>query len=89
MIVISDTTPLISLLKIGRLDLLRELFSEVVIPQAVYDELTFAPRFQAEADMIKNSVFIKKINECTSFSKSKIIESFDVAGQVLNLIELD
>nr|WP_296063477.1 hypothetical protein [uncultured Mediterraneibacter sp.] len=40
MIVVSDTTPLISLLKINRLDLLQELFGEVLIPQAVFDELT-------------------------------------------------
>ena len=40
MIVVSDTTPLISLLKIGRLDLLKKLFGEIFIPQAVFNELT-------------------------------------------------
>ena len=35
MIVVSDTTPLISLLKIGRLDLLQTLFGEVHVPAAV------------------------------------------------------
>lgn len=40
MIVVSDTTPLISLLKINRLDLLEKLFGEVFIPQAVFNELT-------------------------------------------------
>ncbi len=39
MIVVSDTTPLISLLKINRLDLLEKLFGEVFIPQAVFNEL--------------------------------------------------
>ncbi|MHB8777045.1 MAG: DUF3368 domain-containing protein [Anaerolineales bacterium] len=38
MIVVSDTTPLIGLASIGKLDLLLELFGEVYIPQAVYDE---------------------------------------------------
>lgn len=38
MIVVSDTTPLIGLASIGKLDILRELFEEVYIPQAVYDE---------------------------------------------------
>ena len=38
MIVVSDTTPLISLLKIGRLDLLEKLFGIVYVPQAVYKE---------------------------------------------------
>ena len=32
MIVVSDTTPLISLLKINRIDLLEKLFGEVLIP---------------------------------------------------------
>lgn len=39
MIVVSDTTLLISLLKIERLDLLEKLFGQVLIPQAVFDEL--------------------------------------------------
>lgn len=59
MIVVSDTTPLISLMKINRLDLLRDLFFEVVIPYAVYDELTSNPRFAAEAAVIRESDFIQ------------------------------
>lgn len=39
MIVISDTTPLIGLSMIGRLDLLKTLFSEILIPSAVYNEI--------------------------------------------------
>ena len=39
MTVISDTTPIISLIKINRLDLLQKLFNEILIPQAVYREL--------------------------------------------------
>ena len=38
MIVVSDTTPLISLLKIEWLSLLERLFGEVLIPQAVFDK---------------------------------------------------
>jgi uncharacterized protein len=38
MIVVSDTTPLIGLASIGRLELLQELFGDVYIPQAVFDE---------------------------------------------------
>ena len=34
MIVVSDTTPLISLLKINCINLLERLFGEVMIPQA-------------------------------------------------------
>ena len=38
MIVVSDTTPLIGLASIDRFELLRKLFGEIYIPQAVYDE---------------------------------------------------
>ena len=34
MTVISDTTPIISLIKINRLDLLQKLFGEILIPEA-------------------------------------------------------
>lgn len=37
--VVSNSTPLIYLAKIGRLDLLQELFGEVLIPKGVYDEV--------------------------------------------------
>ena len=59
MIVVSDTTPLISLLKIERLDLLEKLFGEVMIPQAVYNELTVDERFKLEAIQIRQKDFIK------------------------------
>jgi len=40
LIVVSDTTPLSELAKIGRLDLLREIYERVIIPQEVFDEAT-------------------------------------------------
>jgi predicted nucleic acid-binding protein len=58
MIVVSDTTPLISLLKIQHLDLLEKLFGQVLIPQAVFRELTSDERFKNEADQITDSKFI-------------------------------
>ena len=58
MIVISDTTPLISLLKINRIDLLKKLFGDVLIPQAVFEELTIDERFRLEADQIRQKKFI-------------------------------
>ena len=39
MIVVSDTSPLTALLTVSAADLLPQLFSEVVIPEAVLDEL--------------------------------------------------
>lgn len=40
MIIISDTSPLSELAKIGQITLLFYLFGQVIIPQQVYDELT-------------------------------------------------
>ena len=59
MIVISDTTPLISLLKINRLDLLEKLFGQVQIPQGVFSELTENPRFRNEANYSKRKSLYK------------------------------
>ena len=39
MIVVSDTSPLTSLLTVDRLEILQELFASVLIPDAVRDEL--------------------------------------------------
>ena len=63
MIVISDTTPLISFLKINRLDLLEKLFETVQIPKGVYAELTENPRYQSEAEQVKNCNFIEVVEE--------------------------
>lgn len=39
MIVVSDTSPVLSLALIGQLDLLRRLYGSIVIPYAVHDEI--------------------------------------------------
>lgn len=62
MTVIADTTPLISLMKIGQLTLLKELFGKVCIPEAVYRELVINPMFKSEAQEIENCEYIKVVN---------------------------
>lgn len=37
--VVSDSTPLILLAKIGRLELLKDLYKKIIIPEAVFDEV--------------------------------------------------
>lgn len=61
MIVVADTTPLISLMKLGKLGLVEQLFGEVRIPAAVYEELVSNPQFPEEARQIQNSSFIKRV----------------------------
>ena len=48
MIIISDTTPILSLLKAGRLELLERLYHTVVVPEAVYNELTSNDNYEEE-----------------------------------------
>ena len=63
MIVISDTTPLISLLKIDRLNLLEKMFGTLQIPKGVFAELTDNPKYESEAEIIRNSAFIEVVEE--------------------------
>lgn len=42
MIVVSDTSPITTLLQIGRADLLERLYQDVLIPEAVREELSHA-----------------------------------------------
>jgi uncharacterized protein len=43
MIVVCNTSPITNLAAISKLDLLRSIYGEIIIPQAVYDELTGLP----------------------------------------------
>lgn len=44
MIVVSDTSPILNLARIGRLELLPALYQQVIIPQAVHAELIASKR---------------------------------------------
>lgn len=61
MIVVSDSTPLITLMKGMRLDILRGLFGEVLIPETVYNEVTRNVKYRHEAEEIQRSAFIRKV----------------------------
>ncbi len=61
MIVVSDSTPLITLMKAGRLDILKSLFGEVLLPEAVFSEVTSNYSYRDEADIIRGSAFIKVV----------------------------
>lgn len=61
MIVISDTTPIISLMKAGCLDLLKQLYGRVLVPEAVYRELTTNPFYMKEAALLKEVDYIAVI----------------------------
>lgn len=62
MIVVSDTTPVISLIKNEKLDLLKNLFGEILIPEAVFRELTTNNLFSDEAEIVRNCEFLKIVS---------------------------
>jgi predicted nucleic acid-binding protein len=51
--IVTNTTPLISLLKLSRLDVLRELYREVFIPTAVYNEIEAGKHKSYYQDLLK------------------------------------
>ena len=59
MIVVSDATPIISLIKAGKLELLGQFYDEVFLPAAVYNEVCRNPAFSAEAALIQSCGFIQ------------------------------
>ena len=77
MIIISDTSPIINLAMINRLDLLPQLFGEVIIPQSVYEEITIKGKGEPGEVEIKNADWIKVI-------KCKNLELVSELEQILN-----
>ena len=56
--VVSNTTPLLSLIKISKLNLLKELYTQVIIPEAVFEEMEQGKHKKYYTD-IKKAEWIK------------------------------
>jgi hypothetical protein len=59
MSVVSNASPLINLARIGKLDLLRQLYGELFIPEAVWHEVVIEGVGQPGADEVKAATWIK------------------------------
>ena len=90
MIVISDTTPIISLLKSGCLGLLEKLYGNVLIPKAVYRELTENPAYLEEAEFVKVAKFfsVAAVENIKSVNILRSVTGLD-AGESEALIMYD
>lgn len=75
MIVVSDTTPIISLMKAGKLELLHKLFGVVYIPEAVYQELTDNEAFSEEVSMVQECEFLY-VEEVDNGTSVTILRNF-------------
>ena len=60
MIVVSDASALINLARISKLELLRDLYTDLIVPEAVWQEVVIEGVGYAGADEIKNASWIKK-----------------------------
>jgi predicted nucleic acid-binding protein len=60
MIIVSDTSPINYLILIGQIDLLPQLFEQIIIPQAVYNELSdsLAPPGETHLNFIDKTPFL-------------------------------
>lgn len=89
MIVVSDTTPIISLLKAGHLDLLQKLYGVVCIPEAVYQELTTNQVF---ADEVKGRQVARNMGLRITGTVGMIIaayeESYLTQEEVLQIVDI-
>ncbi len=61
LIAVSDATPLIALSKLEKLSWLRDIFGEVIIPEAVYEEIVVKGQGRAGYEEIKTSGWIRTI----------------------------
>ena len=59
MIAVSDSSPLIALARIGRLNLLRSLFGRVLIPDAVYEEVVVSGAGLPGANEVRDAEWIE------------------------------
>jgi len=58
MIVVSNTTPILSLAKIGQIHLLKNIFGQVYVPKAVYDEITVHGKGKPGHDILVTADYI-------------------------------
>ena len=58
--IVSNASPLINLARIGKLDLLRELYGELIIPEGVWHEVVVEGAGQPGSDEVNTSHWIKR-----------------------------
>lgn len=59
MIVVADTTPLLTLFKIGQIGILNNLYGTIHIPYAVFEELTQNQDFEEESKYFRSCPFLE------------------------------
>jgi uncharacterized protein len=60
MIIVADSGPIISFARAGRLDLLKQVTTELIIPDAVFEEIVVSGGDRAGAEEVKQGLWIKR-----------------------------
>jgi uncharacterized protein len=86
MIVVADTTPLIGLASISRLELLQELFEEVYVPQAVFDETVTHGREESKAKLeVAKASWIHVVDVKDRLAVNVLLDEMDL-GEVETIV---
>lgn len=91
MIIVSDTSPVSNLILIERLDILRELFSEIIIPPTVDAEIRALNQFGKDLSEYENAEWIKTFvpTNLQKFQKLKVNLDIGEAQAIALAIELN
>jgi len=90
-LVVSDTTAIIHLARIGRLELLKKMYELIYIPHAVYNEIIRESHRPGASD-VKNATWIKKVrvkNSNAVISMKRLPLDPGEAEAIVLAIELD
>lgn len=73
MIIVSDTTPLSELAKVGKLNLLHDIYGKIIIPQEVYHEVTTGTHPAVNLVQLADWIEIQTISSSEKVSTLKTI----------------
>jgi len=78
MIVVSNSSPLIALGRVGRLDLLPAVFDRIVIPEAVYHEVVVNAPSTAGANVLRNASWLTVRPIQDTIRRDYLLSSLDI-----------
>lgn len=88
MLIISDTSPITNLIRINELDLLKLLYTEVVIPEKVQDELLNYENQKDEIDK-RDWIIVKKVSNSDEVKKLEVELDTEEAEAIVLAKELE
>ena len=85
MIIVSDTSPISNLLILGRLELLKQVYDNVIVPPAVMKEVNVLERFGYDLSVLKNSSWINTVEPINKEKETELRETLD-AGEAAAIV---